>query len=55
VSEADKTGLWGIVILTLLVLLFLGPGFWSSSERSPWRELWDWLKRRGKPNDGAPK
>ncbi len=44
-TEVEKTGLWGIVVLTLLVVLVMGPGMWSSTDSSPLRYLWNWLKR----------
>lgn len=41
----DAEGLIGLLVLTLLVVLFMGPGIWSSSENYPLVEFWRWLKR----------
>jgi hypothetical protein len=45
--DVDKVMIWGIVVLTLLVLLVMGPGMWSSSTGYPLLEKpWRWLVAR---------
>lgn len=50
-DEVNKVIIWGIVGMTLIVLLFMGPGMWSSSTSWPLIDrAVQWFKR--KPGGG---
>jgi hypothetical protein len=40
--------IWAIVVLTVLILVFMGPGMWSSSHESLGARVWRKLKGRRK-------
>jgi hypothetical protein len=40
--------------MTLVVLLVMGPGNWSSSNEFPPMTLWRWLRRKLKARDEPP-
>lgn len=45
-DEVDKILIWGVIGMTLIVLLFMGPGMWSSSTSWPVIDkALEWFKR----------